>query len=300
MPVAFPSVYVCNSPNTNCTGGGTYALVAGTERSSGANSLDQKILEVTDDFTLIKGNHTITVGTHDEFFKFDNLFVQDVYGTYFFNSITPPATLQPRRRERGPVPGPVRHPRIQSGVPVRRPAVGPLRGRPVAGQQQLHAEPGHPGRSPAAHRQADLQPARLQHLRDRHEQRAQQPADHLAPPRVQLEPERVGQGSGARRNRRLRGPHPVRLDLEQLRQHRHRDHEPERDQRHLQRGSEQPAEELPSRNRPRSRSTGSIPISSSPRSFAARWATTASSRSGSAGASRRCSRRRSRTSSTTT
>ena len=90
VPVAFPSIYVCNSPNTNCTGGGTYALVAGTERSSGANSLKQKITEVTDDFTLIKGNHTITVGTHDEFFKFYNLFVQDVYGTYFFNSINTP------------------------------------------------------------------------------------------------------------------------------------------------------------------------------------------------------------------
>ena len=90
VPVAFPSTYVCNSPNTNCTGGGTYALVAGTERSSGANSLNQNIFEVTDDFTLIKGNHTITVGTHNEFFKFDNLFVQDVYGTYFFNSIDTP------------------------------------------------------------------------------------------------------------------------------------------------------------------------------------------------------------------
>lgn len=90
VPVAFPSIYVCNSPNTSCTGGGTYSLVAGTERSSGANSLDQKITEVTDDFTLIKGNHTITVGTHDEFFKFDNLFIQDVYGTYFFNSINTP------------------------------------------------------------------------------------------------------------------------------------------------------------------------------------------------------------------
>jgi hypothetical protein len=90
VPVAFPSIYVCNSPNTNCTGSGSYALVAGTERSSGANSLNQNITEVTDDFTLIKGKHTITLGTHEEFFKFDNLFVQDVYGTYFFNSIDTP------------------------------------------------------------------------------------------------------------------------------------------------------------------------------------------------------------------
>jgi outer membrane receptor for ferrienterochelin and colicin len=90
VPAAFPSIYICNSPNTNCTGSGSYALVAGSERSSGANSLNQNITEVTDDFSLIKGNHTITVGTHEEFFKFDNLFVQDVYGTYFFNSIDTP------------------------------------------------------------------------------------------------------------------------------------------------------------------------------------------------------------------
>ncbi len=85
-PEAFPSVYICGSPNQFCTGGGTYQLVAGTERSSGANGLNQDILEVTDDFTMIKGNHTLTLGTHNEFFKFENLFIQDVYGTYFFNS----------------------------------------------------------------------------------------------------------------------------------------------------------------------------------------------------------------------
>ena len=73
--------------NSNCTGSGTYQLVAGTERSSGGNSLDQTILEVTDDFTLVKGNHTITLGTHNEFFRFKNLFIQDITGTYFFNTI---------------------------------------------------------------------------------------------------------------------------------------------------------------------------------------------------------------------
>jgi len=87
VPVAFPSVYVCTSPNTFCTGSNTFDLAAGTERSSGANSLNQDILEVTDDYTMIKGNHTITIGTHNEFFKFSNVFFQDVYGTYFFNSV---------------------------------------------------------------------------------------------------------------------------------------------------------------------------------------------------------------------
>jgi len=90
VPAAFPSVYICGSPNQFCTGGGTYQLVAGTERSSGANGLNQDILEVTDDYSLIKGDHTITIGTHNEFFKFENLFIQDVYGTYFFNSVNTP------------------------------------------------------------------------------------------------------------------------------------------------------------------------------------------------------------------
>ncbi len=97
VPVQFPSVYICNSANSACTGSGTYQLVAGTERSSGANTLNQDILEITDDFTMIKGNHTITIGTHNEFFKFENLFIQDVYGTYFFNDI---AALQAGRAAR--------------------------------------------------------------------------------------------------------------------------------------------------------------------------------------------------------
>ena len=87
VPVQFPSIYICGSANSFCSGSGTYQLVAGTERSSGANVLNQDLLEVTDDFTFIKGNHTITIGTHNEFFKFYNLFIQDIYGTYYFNSV---------------------------------------------------------------------------------------------------------------------------------------------------------------------------------------------------------------------
>jgi hypothetical protein len=59
----------------------------GTENSSHANQLDQDITEVTDDFTLIRGKHTITIGTHNEFFKFRNLFIQNLYGNYEFTSI---------------------------------------------------------------------------------------------------------------------------------------------------------------------------------------------------------------------
>ena len=62
-------------------------LLAGTEQFSAANSLDQDIFEFTDDFTFFKGKHSITVGTHNEFFKFRNLFIRDNFGTYRFSSL---------------------------------------------------------------------------------------------------------------------------------------------------------------------------------------------------------------------
>lgn len=80
-PVLFPTVEI----------GGTAprsgAIQIGTERFSGANTLDQKITEITDDFTFVHGNHNIVVGTHNELFKFSNLFIQDFYGYYYFRSL---------------------------------------------------------------------------------------------------------------------------------------------------------------------------------------------------------------------
>jgi hypothetical protein len=60
---------------------------AGTEPFSTRNGLDQDILEITNDFTMIKGNHTITIGTHNELFTFDNLFVQNAFGSYEFRTL---------------------------------------------------------------------------------------------------------------------------------------------------------------------------------------------------------------------
>jgi hypothetical protein len=79
VPVRFPTVQVFFPDNTS--------VFAGTERSSHANSLDQDSVEVTNDFTFFTGRHTITVGTHNEFFKFGNLFTQQLFGEYVFNSI---------------------------------------------------------------------------------------------------------------------------------------------------------------------------------------------------------------------
>ena len=65
-------------------GSGTVSL--GGERSSVANRLDQDIISLTDNFSLYLGNHTLTFGTHNEFYRFTNLFIQDRNGTYYFDT----------------------------------------------------------------------------------------------------------------------------------------------------------------------------------------------------------------------
>jgi outer membrane receptor for ferrienterochelin and colicin len=81
IPVIFPSVEV--GPGGARNG----QLTAGTERFSGANALDQDIFEFTDDFTYVYNAHTLTVGTHNEFFEFKNLFLSEFYGYYYFNDL---------------------------------------------------------------------------------------------------------------------------------------------------------------------------------------------------------------------
>jgi hypothetical protein len=77
--VAFPHVQVTAAPG--------FDFETGTEQFSTRNALDQDIQELTNDFTWLKGDHTFTFGTHNEFFKFDNLFVQDAFGSYDFRSL---------------------------------------------------------------------------------------------------------------------------------------------------------------------------------------------------------------------
>ncbi|CAM2005362.1 TonB-dependent receptor [Acanthopleuribacter pedis] len=60
---------------------------AGTERFSTANSLDQSIIEITNDLTFFRGAHTITIGTHNELFDFDNLFIRENFGAYQFDTL---------------------------------------------------------------------------------------------------------------------------------------------------------------------------------------------------------------------
>jgi outer membrane receptor for ferrienterochelin and colicin len=81
VPVSFPSVEV--GPTAPRAG----EVLAGTERFSGVNALDQDVLEITDDVTLLHGDHTITVGTHNELFDFKNAFLSDAFGYYYFPNL---------------------------------------------------------------------------------------------------------------------------------------------------------------------------------------------------------------------
>ncbi len=81
----FPSVTL-RLPRTGGQQGDDF-LQTGVERSSQANSLDQDLYELTDNLTLFAGNHTVTLGTSNQLFRFRNLFIQDFYGSYEFSPI---------------------------------------------------------------------------------------------------------------------------------------------------------------------------------------------------------------------
>ncbi len=59
----------------------------GTDRYSSANRLDQDIFELSDNFSYFAGDHTITIGTHNEFFSFTNLFLRSFGGYYQYYSL---------------------------------------------------------------------------------------------------------------------------------------------------------------------------------------------------------------------
>jgi hypothetical protein len=77
----FPQIQI------NSVGGSGNNVILGTERSSAANELDQDIFEFTDNVKIFANKHTFTIGTHNEFFKFRNLFINNFNGSYTYNSL---------------------------------------------------------------------------------------------------------------------------------------------------------------------------------------------------------------------
>lgn len=70
----------------NVWGTGNKKIYIGTEYSSGANALNVDVYTLEDNISVYKGDHTFTFGTHEEFYKLNNLFIQAVNGAYYYNS----------------------------------------------------------------------------------------------------------------------------------------------------------------------------------------------------------------------
>lgn len=74
----FPSVTISDN-------GATYKF--GNEYSSQANSLDQNIYTLTDNFNIYAGKHTITLGTDNLVYTTKNVFLQGVNGDYTYKNL---------------------------------------------------------------------------------------------------------------------------------------------------------------------------------------------------------------------
>ncbi|MGZ8538702.1 MAG: TonB-dependent receptor, partial [Flavisolibacter sp.] len=84
----FPSIEISHNSGT---------IQLGSERSSAANELDQDIFEITDNLKIFKDKHTFTVGTHNEFFSFRNLFINNFNGRWRYGTLADFYNNKPRQ-----------------------------------------------------------------------------------------------------------------------------------------------------------------------------------------------------------
>ena len=67
--------------------GASGTVVAGTEGYSPSAKQTQNLFQLTDNLDVIHNDHHFTFGTQNELFKFDNLFIQNIWGNYTFSSL---------------------------------------------------------------------------------------------------------------------------------------------------------------------------------------------------------------------
>jgi hypothetical protein len=75
-------------PHIDINIGSNRIIRAGGQRSSQGNLKSQDILQITNNFTVFKGKHTFTFGTHNEYYKIFNSFVNRYNGHYEYGSLT--------------------------------------------------------------------------------------------------------------------------------------------------------------------------------------------------------------------
>ena len=84
-PYQGPTAYIVNAKNE--AGDRVGSINIGTEYSSGVNSLDQDVWTIEDNLSWYLGNHTLTFGTHNEFYNMKNGFIQYANGEYYYDGI---------------------------------------------------------------------------------------------------------------------------------------------------------------------------------------------------------------------
>jgi hypothetical protein len=73
-------------PTINITDG-VGSIRLGAEPFSTANILNQDQFSLTNNFNIFLGEHTLTLGTHNEFYSIENLFIPFNFGWYFYRSV---------------------------------------------------------------------------------------------------------------------------------------------------------------------------------------------------------------------
>jgi len=90
VPYGAPTIYITKAGTYDLATGketsGSNVINLGTEYSSGVNSLDQDIWTLEDNLSLYLGNHTVTLGTHNEIYNMKNGFIQCAYGEFVYNT----------------------------------------------------------------------------------------------------------------------------------------------------------------------------------------------------------------------
>ena len=76
----FPTVDILGATGQNLT-------AFGAEPFTPNNRLDQDIIQLNDKFDIFAGNHTLSIGTANEFYSFFNAFTPLIRGNYRFNSV---------------------------------------------------------------------------------------------------------------------------------------------------------------------------------------------------------------------
>lgn len=101
--LGYSSIHDFREPSSNpslpqieiSSNGGTIFL--GTDREASIFNMKQKTYEFTDNFTMVKGKHTFTFGTHNEFYNITYGFVNSWNGRVSYSSVSDFLSNKPNR-----------------------------------------------------------------------------------------------------------------------------------------------------------------------------------------------------------